>query len=144
MWCGSEAIGRERRQRRSFGRTDLLIARSPLRVSATAFGRRIVGRTGEGLLIPCYVSNDHRYRGGGACFECGHRLRCVCGQFVREDGLESHEKACYWIALHVTDSFMEFCGCGDHILDHHHDVSCGIRARGACSVCFCPEFDNGE
>lgn len=39
---------------------------------------------------PCWSSGDHNYRGTGACLACGHRLRCYCGAFVREDGLDDH------------------------------------------------------
>ncbi len=37
---------------------------------------------------------DHQWRGGGICIACGTRLRCYCGAFVREDGIEEHLKKC--------------------------------------------------
>lgn len=38
----------------------------------------------------CYVDGGHRWNGTSTCAECGDRLRCLCGQFVREDALDSH------------------------------------------------------
>jgi hypothetical protein len=37
---------------------------------------------------------DHVWRGGGICLHCRTRLRCFCGCFIREDGLEEHFKRC--------------------------------------------------
>lgn len=31
------------------------------------------------------------------CVLCGHQLRCYCGCFIREDGIEKHLKSCRWI-----------------------------------------------
>lgn len=33
---------------------------------------------------------DHHWDGGGICSNCGKRLRCYCGCFIREDGIERH------------------------------------------------------
>lgn len=42
----------------------------------------------------CYYG-DHQWRGGGACICCGKKLRCYCGRFVTEDGLNKHlEESC--------------------------------------------------
>jgi len=38
---------------------------------------------------------DHLWKGGGSCVRCGVKLRCYCGQFVREDDLLRHlDKSC--------------------------------------------------
>lgn len=37
---------------------------------------------------------DHTYRGGGSCVRCGKRLRCFCGAFVTEAGLDAHLEGC--------------------------------------------------
>jgi hypothetical protein len=37
----------------------------------------------------CY-QEGHLWRGTGACVYCGEQLRCFCGRFVREDGIEKH------------------------------------------------------
>lgn len=37
---------------------------------------------------------DHFWNGGGVCLNCGRRLRCYCGAFVREDGIEKHLERC--------------------------------------------------
>ncbi len=33
---------------------------------------------------------DHTYLGGGVCVRCGKRLRCYCGAFVTETGIDAH------------------------------------------------------
>jgi hypothetical protein len=42
----------------------------------------------EGCLSGCH------WGGGSVCSYCGTRLRCCCGQFVREDSLELHFRMC--------------------------------------------------
>lgn len=37
---------------------------------------------------------DHFWLGGGVCVRCGKRLRCGCGQFVTEAGIEAHLERC--------------------------------------------------
>ena len=37
---------------------------------------------------------DHLYRGTGACVRCGKRLRCYCGAFVTEAGIDKHLETC--------------------------------------------------
>lgn len=37
---------------------------------------------------------DHSYHGGGICVRCGRQLRCYCGVFIREDGIEAHLATC--------------------------------------------------
>lgn len=44
----------------------------------------------------CY-NGDHTWRGTSLCVYCGIRLRCECGQFVREDGFDAHYKRCPWM-----------------------------------------------
>jgi hypothetical protein len=46
-----------------------------------------------GMNPNCYYG-DHDWLGGGVCLACGKRLRCGCGQFVTEDGLEKHIEVC--------------------------------------------------
>lgn len=46
--------------------------------------------TAEGI---CYMEG-HDWQGGGSCVRCGERLRCACGQFVAEDGIDSHLRRC--------------------------------------------------
>lgn len=46
------------------------------------------------LSPPCWYTNDHQWHGKSMCPECGARLRCLCGRFVREDNLEAHMDAC--------------------------------------------------
>ncbi len=46
------------------------------------------------LLTPECVHGDHLWRGEGACVQCGERLRCICGQFVREDSIDAHLEHC--------------------------------------------------
>jgi hypothetical protein len=41
----------------------------------------------------CYYG-DHYWNGGGTCSRCGMRLRCDCGQFVTEDGMDEHFEWC--------------------------------------------------
>ena len=43
---------------------------------------------------PCWYSHDHRWLGSSICTACGERLRCGCGQFVREDSFDEHFKRC--------------------------------------------------
>lgn len=45
-------------------------------------------------LPECVVTNDHYWRGNSVCSACGTRLRCGCGQYVREDRLSEHEPLC--------------------------------------------------
>lgn len=33
---------------------------------------------------------DHFWNGGGSCVRCGVQLRCYCGQFVTESGIDKH------------------------------------------------------
>lgn len=47
-----------------------------------------------GTEAPCSYSGDHRYGDGGICANCGERLRCLCGRFLRVDQLVEHEKVC--------------------------------------------------
>ena len=51
---------------------------------------------GYGLNPDCHFG-DHTWRGGGVCVFCGTRLRCFCGQFVREDSIEDHLDSCRWL-----------------------------------------------
>lgn len=44
----------------------------------------------------CYFG-DHTWRGGSACTRCDARLRCVCGQYVREDN-PAHYDTCKSVA----------------------------------------------
>lgn len=37
---------------------------------------------------------DHLWMGGGVCVRCGLQLRCACGVFVREDGIDAHLERC--------------------------------------------------
>lgn len=46
---------------------------------------------------------DHSWRGGGVCVRCGVQLRCSCGQFVREDGIEQHIEACPYVLAVLED-----------------------------------------
>lgn len=36
----------------------------------------------------------HYWNGAGVCRRCGDRLRCVCGEFVRQDTLSVHFDRC--------------------------------------------------
>jgi len=38
------------------------------------------------------------WRGGSVCVNCGSRLTCICGQFVRERDLAAHENECPTVA----------------------------------------------
>lgn len=42
------------------------------------------------MINPDCHYGDHSWRGGGVCVRCGVQLRCYCGQFVTEDGIEKH------------------------------------------------------
>ncbi|HEX9995014.1 MAG TPA: hypothetical protein VGB14_18965 [Acidimicrobiales bacterium] len=44
----------------------------------------------------------HNWRGGGACVNCGARLRCACGQFVTENGIAVHTSDCRWVARNAA------------------------------------------
>jgi len=44
--------------------------------------------TDEGCL------NGHYWHGSSQCSLCGARLRCECGQYMREDGIEEHMAVC--------------------------------------------------
>lgn len=44
---------------------------------------------------------DHLWRGGGVC-SCGARLRCYCGRFVTEDGIEAHLTECPTVSVWLT------------------------------------------
>jgi hypothetical protein len=48
------------------------------------------------MLAPDCQYGDHTWRGGSVCVRCGERLRCYCGQFVREDELDVHLETCRW------------------------------------------------
>lgn len=57
--------------------------------------------------------NDHTWNGGGICINCDKRLRCLCGQFIREDGIDKHLESCryliklpeyIWVAEATTDA----------------------------------------
>lgn len=39
--------------------------------------------------IDCHYG-DHLWMGTGACVRCGIQLRCGCGQFVTEEGIDKH------------------------------------------------------
>lgn len=43
--------------------------------------------------VDCHYG-DHSWHGGGVCVRCGDRLRCCCGAFVTEDGIETHLQTC--------------------------------------------------
>lgn len=60
----------------------------------------------------CYYG-DHSWRGGGTCVLCGARLRCYCGAFVREDGIDEHLKKCR-VVLAATEA--EHDALNDHLL----------------------------
>lgn len=48
----------------------------------------------------CYYG-DHEWRGGGACVRCGVQLRCYCGQFVTESGIDKHlRESCLSVSPH--------------------------------------------
>lgn len=49
------------------------------------------------IIDPDCHNNDHTWCGGGICVRCGKRLRCLCGQFIREDGVEDHLDSCRWL-----------------------------------------------
>ncbi len=51
----------------------------------------------------CYLMNDHRWNGTSQC-ECGARLRCICGCFVREDNLAAHVAKCRTIAAEAREN----------------------------------------
>lgn len=36
----------------------------------------------------------HEFQGSSKCVRCGVRLRCACGQLVREDNFAAHLKTC--------------------------------------------------
>jgi hypothetical protein len=41
------------------------------------------------------MMEGHNWRGGAVCVNCGDRLRCNCGRFVRERELDRHlREAC--------------------------------------------------
>lgn len=62
----------------------------------------ILGAMGSYLLDECH--GDHLWRGGGVCVECGARLHCLCGRFVREDGIERHlGEGCPWLVAHLEE-----------------------------------------
>jgi hypothetical protein len=42
------------------------------------------------MINPNCHFGDHDWRGSGVCVHCGKRLRCYCGQFVTEDGIDKH------------------------------------------------------
>lgn len=44
---------------------------------------------------------DHTYHGGGICMRCYKPLRCSCGQFMREDGIDAHLERCPRIAAQL-------------------------------------------
>lgn len=46
-----------------------------------------------GLDPDCHYG-DHTWLGGSICVRCDKRLRCMCGQFMREDSIEAHLKVC--------------------------------------------------
>ena len=37
----------------------------------------------------CHMEG-HAWGHGGTCHRCGAQLRCLCGRFVRIDGIEAH------------------------------------------------------
>jgi hypothetical protein len=37
----------------------------------------------------CY-EEGHLWRGTGACVRCGEQLRCYCGRYVTEAGIDKH------------------------------------------------------
>ena len=41
---------------------------------------------------------DHFWDGSSACSNCGARLRCSCGAYVREDNMEAHVAKCRVVA----------------------------------------------
>ncbi len=41
---------------------------------------------------------DHHWNGSSICSNCGARLRCICGAYVREDNFEAHESRCRVLA----------------------------------------------
>lgn len=89
------------------------------------------------------VMEGHNWSGGGVCNQCGDRLRCLCGQFIRDDG--DHMDSCPVVAkLVVTcascdrpvdrspenrccgeDDPNSFAGCGDyHCAEHRRGTLC--------------------
>lgn len=60
------------------------------------------------------------WRGGSRCVNCGARLRCLCGRFVRDDHMAEHCKTCP-----TVEDFLGGCpiceggngsACGSHFL----------------------------
>lgn len=47
------------------------------------------------------VAEGCRFNGSGVCSQCGDRLRCFCGQFVREDSFDAHIVESHWIPTDV-------------------------------------------
>jgi hypothetical protein len=47
--------------------------------------------------------SGHYWHGSSLCSECGARLRCICGAFVREDNLDEHMKTCRTIAAEARE-----------------------------------------
>ena len=47
---------------------------------------------------------DHYWDGSSICSQCGKRLRCSCGCYVREDNLEKHMETCRWVAKNFEDT----------------------------------------
>lgn len=45
--------------------------------------------SGPGLNPDCHYG-DHRYEGTSQCQDCGQRIRCWCGCFVRADRPEHY------------------------------------------------------
>ncbi len=56
---------------------------------------------------------DHQWHGSGICSGCGKRLRCYCGAFVREDGIEEHLKTC---RLYAAELQAEHDSLHSHLL----------------------------
>ncbi len=66
--------------------------------------------------------NDHTWAGTSKCIECGTRLRCDCGVYVREDRIDTHmattckftaklERCCPICGAEDTPM-----GCGSHFI----------------------------
>jgi len=50
---------------------------------------------------------DHTWKGTGACVRCGKRLRCYCGIFIREDGIDEHLRTSCRIAFATREEERE-------------------------------------
>lgn len=42
------------------------------------------------MIDPDCHYGDHWWNGESVCSRCGKQLRCICGQFIREEDLDKH------------------------------------------------------